>query len=84
VKDARGPLNGLPHRAAVGDVAGRALELEIAEVLEARASPRQQTQLVATLGKRPNQVRAEKPAASGDQGLGHSGSVRARGRRRRS
>ena len=78
VEDAIDALHRPPHRAAVGDVAGRPLELELVEMVEPRAAPGEQPQLVAALGERANQVRAEEAAAAGDQGLAHrAGSHRA-------
>ena len=70
------PGERLAHRVAFEDVALGDLELEIAEVLGARGIAEQQPQLVAALGERPGEVRAEEAARARYQRLGHAVMVR--------
>jgi hypothetical protein len=54
-------LHRPPHRAPVGDVTGRTLELELGEVVEARPPPGHEAKLVAAIGQGPRHVAADEP-----------------------
>ena len=71
VEDPVDVLERTAHRAALGDVSGAALELDLAEMVEARALAGEQPQVVPALGERGHDVRADEPAAARDQGLRH-------------
>ena len=73
VEHARDALHRPAHGAPVGDVAHGALELEPGERLEVGAAPDEQPQVVAALGQRARDVRAEEPGGPGDQRLRHAG-----------
>ena len=75
VEDAVDAVHRPADRAAVGDVAGRALELEPSRWREVGAAPGEQAELVARAGERPGEMRAEEAARAGDQCLAPSGCI---------
>ena len=61
MEDAINAAHRPPHGAAVGDLAGRPLELDLGEWFAPGAAPREQPDLVPALGERADQMRADEP-----------------------
>src|SRR6266508_1510192 len=71
MEDAVDAVHRPAHSPPVGDVPAGALELETRQVVEPGSTAQQQPQRVAALRERADNVRAQEPGASGDEGLAH-------------
>ena len=71
VEDALRSLQRPAHRPAIEHVAVRALDFEIVEMVQARATPREQAQVIASRGERAHHMRAEEATAASDERLAH-------------
>jgi len=74
-RDVEHPVHAIhrpPHRVAVDDVADRRLVVDPRQVLEPGGLPGQQAQLITAVRERPDDVRAEKARAAGDERLAHA------------